>query len=37
MGGLEAELLNDPAGFDRGVLAQVDQKVVHFFGKHLLR
>lgn len=29
--GLEAELLNDPPGFDRQVLADVDQRIVGFF------
>lgn len=34
--GLVGEMLNDPPGFDRGQLAQVDQRVVGFFQKHLL-
>lgn len=31
-----AELLNDPPGFDRGLLADVDRKIAAFFSKHLL-
>ena len=31
-----AELLNDPPGFDRGKLAEVDRSIVEFFRKHLL-
>ena len=31
-----AELLNDPPGFDRGVLPEVDRKIAAFFLKHLL-
>lgn len=34
--GLAAELLNDPPGFDRGVLPEADRKIVAFFRKHLL-
>jgi hypothetical protein len=34
--GLEAYLLNDPPGFDRSVLPQVDRKIVAFMAKHLL-
>ncbi len=33
--GLVGELLNDPPGFDRGVLAAIDQKIVSFFARHL--
>jgi predicted dienelactone hydrolase len=31
-----AELLNDPPGFDRGLLPDVDRKIAAFFRKHLL-
>jgi len=31
-----AELLNDPPGFDRTLLAEVDRKIAAFFRKHLL-
>jgi len=31
-----AELLNDPPGFDRKVLPEVDRKIAAFFRKHLL-
>ena len=31
-----AELLNDPPGFDRGQLPEVDRKIAEFFRKHLL-
>jgi predicted dienelactone hydrolase len=31
-----AELLNDPPGFDRSVLPEVDRKIAAFFLKHLL-
>jgi predicted dienelactone hydrolase len=34
--GLTAQLLNDPPGFDRSVLPEVDRKIVAFMGKHLL-
>jgi hypothetical protein len=34
--GLVAELLNDPPGFDRKVLPDVDRKIAAFFRKHLL-
>jgi hypothetical protein len=30
-----AELLNDPPGFDRKKLVEVDRKIVEFFRKHL--
>jgi hypothetical protein len=36
LSGLVAELLNDPPGFDRSVLAEVDHKIAAFFRKHLL-
>ncbi len=35
--GTVGELLNDPPGFDRSVLAAVDERVVGFFKQHLLR
>ncbi len=35
--GLVGDMLNDPPGFDRSVLPQVDQKITLFFGQHLLR
>lgn len=31
-----AELLNDPRGFDRALLPEVDRKITAFFRKHLL-
>ncbi len=31
-----AELINDPPGFDRGVLPEVDRKIAAFFSRHLL-
>lgn len=34
--GLLGELLNDPPGFDRRVLAQVDRRIAAFFARHLL-
>ncbi len=34
--GLEAKLLNDPAGFDRRVLPELDRKIVAFFSRHVL-
>ena len=34
--GLAAELLGDPPGFDRKVVAEVDRKISAFFRKHLL-
>jgi predicted dienelactone hydrolase len=34
--GLVADLLNDPPGFDRAVLPEVDQKITAFFSRHLL-
>lgn len=33
--GLLGELLNDPPGFDRRTLAEVDQRIVGFFQRHL--
>jgi hypothetical protein len=32
---LAAKLLDDPPGFDRKVLPEVDRKIVEFFKKHL--
>jgi hypothetical protein len=34
--GLIGDLLNDPPGFDRGVLPGIDRKIVAFFRQHLL-
>ncbi|MCR6478822.1 dienelactone hydrolase [Variovorax sp. ZS18.2.2] len=34
--GLIGDLLNDPPGFDRAVLPEVDRKTTAFFGMHLL-
>jgi predicted dienelactone hydrolase len=34
--GLLADMLNDPPGFDRGVLPEVDRKTTAFFTRHLL-
>jgi predicted dienelactone hydrolase len=34
--GLLGELLNDPPGFDRAVLPEVDRKIADFFKRHLL-
>jgi predicted dienelactone hydrolase len=36
LSGLIADLLNDPPGFDRSVLPEVDRKIAAFFRKHLL-
>jgi predicted dienelactone hydrolase len=36
LSGLVGDLLNDPPGFDRGVLPGIDRKIVAFFRKHLL-
>ena len=36
LSGLAAELLNDPPGFDRSVMAAVHAKIVAFFRKNLL-
>ena len=35
--GLLGELLNDPPGFERSVLPEVDRKITAFFSRHLLR
>jgi predicted dienelactone hydrolase len=35
LGGLAAELLGDPPGFDRSVLPEVDRAIAAFFGRHL--
>jgi predicted dienelactone hydrolase len=35
LSGLVGDLLNDPPGFDRGVLPGIDRKIVAFFRKHL--
>jgi hypothetical protein len=34
--GLVGDLLNDPPGFDRNVLPEVDRRIVAFFSHHLL-
>jgi predicted dienelactone hydrolase len=34
--GLAAELMNDPPGFDRSVLPEMDRRIAAFFRKHLL-
>jgi predicted dienelactone hydrolase len=34
--GLVGDLLNDPPGFNRAVLAEVDRKIAAFFARHLL-
>jgi len=34
--GLLGELMNDPPGFDRAVLPEVDRKIAAFFQKYLL-
>jgi predicted dienelactone hydrolase len=34
--GKVGDLLNDPPGFDRRVLPEVDRRIAAFFGKHLL-
>lgn len=36
LSGRLAELINDPPGFDRKVLPEVDRKIAAFFRKHLL-
>ncbi len=36
LSGLVGDLLNDPPGFDRGVLPDIDRKIAAFFRKHLL-
>jgi predicted dienelactone hydrolase len=35
--GLVGDLLNDPPGFDRAEMAEVDHRITAFFAKHLLR
>ena len=35
--GLLADMLNDPPGFDRSVLPEVDRRISGFFARHLLR
>ena len=35
LSGLVADLLNDPPGFDRSVLPEVDRRIAAFFRKHL--
>jgi len=35
--GLLGELLNDPPGFQRAEMAEVDRRIVDFFARHLLR
>ena len=35
--GLLGDLLNDPPGFDRSVMPEVDRKITAFFSRHLLR
>lgn len=34
--GLLGDMLNDPPGFDRGVMPEVNQKITAFFARHLL-
>jgi hypothetical protein len=34
--GLVGDLLNDPPGFERGAMAEVDQKTAAFFSRYLL-
>ena len=34
--GLVGDMLNDPPGFDRGVLPALDRKIAGFFAGHLL-
>jgi len=36
LSGLLGELMNDPPGFDRAVLPEVDRKITAFFRKHLV-
>jgi predicted dienelactone hydrolase len=36
MGEIEQDLLADPPGFDRGLMPEVDRKIVAFFTRHLL-
>ena len=35
--GLVGHMLNDPPGFDRAQMAEVDRRITAFFAKHLLR
>ncbi len=35
--GLLGDMLNDPPGFDRSVMPEVDKKITAFFGRHLLQ
>ncbi|WP_230412151.1 alpha/beta hydrolase family protein [Undibacterium hunanense] len=35
--GLVGDMLNDPPGFDRSQMAEVDQKIARFFEQHLLQ
>ena len=35
--GLLGDMLNDPPGFDRGMMPEVDRKITGFFVRHLLR
>jgi|SRR5882672_10676193 len=37
LSGLVADLLNDPPGFDRSVLPEIDRRIAAYFRKHLLR
>jgi predicted dienelactone hydrolase len=37
LSGLVGDLLNDPSGFDRAVLPDVDRKIAAFFRRHLSR
>jgi hypothetical protein len=37
LSGILGDLLNDPPGFDRAELPEVDQKIAAFFRKRLLR
>lgn len=34
--GLAADLLDDPPGFDRALMPEVDRRIAAFFGRHLL-
>lgn len=36
LGGLLGDMLNDPPGFDRGTLPEVDRRIAAFFSRHLL-
>lgn len=36
LGEVEVDLLGDPPGFDRGIVPEVNRKIVAFFHKHLL-